>query len=61
MGSALVRCQALGFPVHGRNSPRALPAAMGATTIGVRVPCEFQASFPPGLPHPELWLEQPAG
>ena len=61
IGSMLVRCQALGLPVHGRNSPRALPAAMGAATIGARVPCELQASFLPGLPHLELWLEQPVG
>lgn len=61
MGSVLVRCQALRFPVHSRNSPRALPAAMGAATIGVRVPCELQASFLPRLPHLELWLEQPVG
>ena len=51
MGSMLVCCQALGFPLHCRGSPRALPAAMGAATFGDRVPYEFQASFIPGLPH----------
>lgn len=56
MGSMLVCCQALGFPLHCRSSPHALPAAMGAATFGDRVPYEFQASFIPGLQ-----LEQPVG
>lgn len=67
MGSMLVCCQALGFPVHCRSSPCALPAAMVPRPLDSECPMNFRLLFFQGCLtsfrglSPELWLEQTVG